>query len=82
MVKRATYKIPERIYRGEYLIAVYDEEDQLVTVCDNAVDFAGYFNRTVDLAHSILSRLYLGKRKSFRFEGKKFHIEFIKEDEE
>lgn len=82
MVKQAIYKIPERAYRDEYLIAVYDEDDQLVTVCYNAVDFALYFDRTLDLAHSILSRLYLGKRKSFRFNGKKLHIEFIKEDEE
>lgn len=69
----------ERLYRGEFIAAIYDENENLVTVCDNAHDFAEYFERTVDLAHSILSRLFLKKRKSFFYKGKRLHIEFVKE---
>jgi|GEM_PF-3910109 len=69
-----------RLYKKKYLIAVYDQNDDLVTVCENAKDFAEFFERTEGLAHSILSRLFLKKRKSFFHNKKRLHIRYIEDE--
>ena len=64
-------------YKKHYLVAVYDEDDQLVAVCDNAREFAKVFGRTQRDADSILSRIAKGERGYFTHNGEKLFIYFI-----
>jgi len=53
-------------YKKEYLIAVYDEHDVLVDVCDNANEFSKRYNKDIDSARSTIGRISSGRRKFFR----------------
>ena len=64
-------------YKKHYLVAVYDEDDQLVAVCDNATEFAKVFGRTQRDADSILSKIAKGDRGYFLKDGKKMFVFFI-----
>lgn len=65
------------LYRQKYIISIYDKHDQLITVLDNAREFANYYEKTIDQAHSTLSRLFLKKRNSFYHENKQYFVAFI-----
>lgn len=64
-------------YKKHYLVAVYDEDDQLVAVCDNAREFGKVFGRTQRDADSILSRIAKGERSYFLHNDEKLFIYFI-----
>lgn len=66
-----------KFYRQNQLIAVYDENDNLVTVCDNESEFAEAFDMDRSIAASTLSRLYKGTRSFFLENGKKRFAYFI-----
>ena len=59
----------KHIYKKRFILAIYDLEDNLVTVCENVSDFAKYFNKSTIDCHSIISRQFLKKRESFRYRG-------------
>lgn len=54
-----------RFYKEEYLIAIYDADDNLIDVCDNAKEFADKYKKTLDVANSTITRINKGKRKTF-----------------
>lgn len=66
-----------RFYKKEYLIAVYDTQDNLVGVCDNAKEFAQVYQRRYDVAQSIIGKLSKGKRKAFYHGDKKLTLFLI-----
>jgi len=72
------------LYKKRYLLAIYDMEDFLVTVCENVQDFAIYFNKKVHDAHSIVSRQFLNIRQGFIYDGpfgkEKLKIIFVEDD--
>ena len=68
----------DKFYRGKYLIALYDELDRLITICDNAYEFKEFLNmRTMSDSRSALSKVYLGKIKSVNFRGERLKVHFI-----
>jgi len=65
-------------YKKGYLIAIYDSEDNLITVCDNVKEFASaYHIKRIDVAYAIIRRINKGERKSFNFKGEKRTIVLI-----
>lgn len=64
-------------YKKHYLVAVYDEDDQLVAVCDNANDFAKVFKMEQRVADTTISRISKGERSYFCHNGEKLFIYFI-----
>ena len=68
----------DKFYRNKYLIALYDDVDRLVTICDNAYEFKEFLDvPTVRSASSILSKLFLRKIKSVNFRGERLKVHFI-----
>ena len=68
----------DKFYRGKYLIALYDDIDRLVTICDNAYELKEFLDiPTVRSASSILSKLFLRKIKSVNFRGERLKVHFI-----
>ena len=76
----------DKFYRNKYLIALYDDIDRLITICDNAYEFKDFLDiPTVRTSYTTLSKLYLGKIKSVNFRGKRLQVHFIslsKEEQE
>ena len=71
-------KIRDKFYRNKYLIALYDDMDRLVTICDNAHEFKGFLDiPKIETSYSILSKLFLQKIKSVYFRGKRLMVYFI-----
>ncbi len=66
-----------KFYKKAKLISVYDENDNLIALCDNARAFAKVFGRTQRDADSILSRIAKGERGYFTHNGEKLFIYFI-----
>jgi hypothetical protein len=66
-----------KFYKKHYLVAVYDEDENLVAVCDNAREFAKVFGRTQRDADSILSRIAKRERSYFLHNDEKLFIHFI-----
>lgn len=66
-----------KFYKKTKLISVYDENDNLIAVCDNAREFAKVFGRTQRDADSILSRIAKGERCYFLHNDEKLFIYFI-----
>lgn len=67
------------LYKNRFIISVYDEYDQLISVLDNAKDFAFMFDKSIDQAHTILSRLFHKKTTSFYHNSKQLFIAFIED---
>ena len=68
----------DKFYRNKYLIALYDDVDRLITICDNAYELKEFLDiPTVRSASSILSKVYLGKIKSVNFRGERLKVHFI-----
>lgn len=84
----------ERFYKGKYLICVYDQNETLIGTYDNHSQFRKDYQHLNDnqhctssknktsATHSILSRISLGKRKSFFSNGQRLFIEFVDMGEE
>lgn len=66
-----------KFYKRNYLIAIYDEDDQLVAVCDNEREFAEMFGMSRGTACSTLSRIFNGERTFIYENGEKRLIYFI-----
>jgi len=64
-------------YKKHHLVAVYDENDNLVAVCDNAREFAETFKMDQSIADSTISRISKGERSYFCHNGEKLFIYFI-----
>lgn len=64
-------------YKKHHLVAVYDEDDNLVAVCDNAREFAETFKMNLGMADTILSRISNGIRSYFIHGGQKMFVYFI-----
>lgn len=54
-------------YKKGYLIAVYDQGEQLVAVCDNVDEFASMFKKPKGTAKTIVHKLTQGKQSTFQF---------------
>lgn len=68
----------DKFYRNKYLIALYDDVDRLITICDNAYEFKEFLNiPTIRSSSSILSKLFLRKIKSVNFRGERLKVHFI-----
>ena len=68
----------DKFYRNKYLIALYDDVDRLITICDNAYEFKKFLDiPTIRSASSILSKLFLRKIKSVNFRGERLKVHFI-----
>lgn len=52
-------------YKKGYLIAVYDQAEQLVAVCDNVEEFADKFKKSKSTAKTIIHKLTCGKQSTF-----------------
>lgn len=67
-----------KFYKNKYLIALYDDIDNLITICDNAYEFKDFLDiPTKNTSDSILSKIYLGKIKSVNFRGERLKVHFI-----
>ena len=67
-----------KFYKNKYLIALYDDIDRLITICDNAYEFKDFLDiPTKNTSDSILSKIYLGKIKSVNFRGERLQVHFI-----
>ena len=67
-------------YRSKYLISIYDNNDQLVTVLDNAKEFASFTKKTPGQAKTTLSKLFRKQRKGFFIDKNKFTVSFIQDN--
>ena len=71
-------KLRDKFYRNKYLIALYDDEEHLVAICDNAHEFKDFLEiPTIETAYSMLSKLFLEKIKSVYFRGDGLKVYFI-----
>jgi hypothetical protein len=68
-------------YKKNYLISVYDSEDNLIAICDNAKEFAQRFDMERGIADSTISRIKKGERNCFIYKNKKYFIYFIELDQ-
>lgn len=67
-----------KFYRNQYLIALYDELDNLITICDNAYEFKYFLDiPTIKTSCSMLSKVYLGRIKTVNFRGERLKVHFI-----
>ena len=66
-----------RFYKKAKLISIYDEDDNLVAVCDNAREFAKVFGLIQRDADSTISRIAKCERGYFTHNGEKLFIYFI-----
>lgn len=64
-------------YKKGFLIAVYDEEDQLQVVCDNTAEFARVYKKPMHTAKAIISKLASGRQTTFAYNGKYLTIVLI-----
>lgn len=71
-----------RFYKKEYLIAVYDTDDNLVGVCDNVKEFAKTYQKDELIAGNIVNRISMGKRQTFYYKGEQLTIFLIPLDPE
>ena len=71
-----------RFYKNEYLIAVYDTEDNLVGVCDNVKEFAKMYDKDELIAGNIISRISKGQRQTFYHGDRQLTIFLIPLDPE
>lgn len=69
--------LKNNFYKKGYLIAVYDEADQLQAVCDNTEEFATTFNKTIGVAKSIVHKTTSGKQNTFKHGMKNLTITLI-----
>lgn len=68
----------DKFYKGRYLIALYDEIDRLITICDNAYEFKEFLDiPTINTSYSILSKVYLGRIKTVNYRGERLKVHFI-----
>lgn len=64
------------------MFAIYDMEDNLIFVCDTYKELAKYFNTSVIVMHTTMSRIKSGIRKKKRTtDGKWCRIIRIEEEE-
>lgn len=57
--------ITNTFYKKGYLIAVYNQHDHLVAVCDNTDEFAEMFNKPKSTAKTIIHKIAEKKQNSF-----------------
>ena len=68
----------DKFYRNKYLIALYDDIDRLITICDNAYEFKDFLDiPTIRTASTMLSKVYLGRIKKVNFRGERLKVHFI-----
>lgn len=70
------------LYRGKYIIAIYDKDDYLIDVACMPTELLSYDTRNV--AESLMSKIFNGKRKCNRVYfidvTKRYKDVFIEED--
>ena len=66
-----------KFYKKTKLISVYDENDNLIAVCDNAREFAETFKMNLGIVNTILSRISNGIRSYFIHGDQKMFVYFI-----
>ena len=64
-------------YKKGYLIAVYDEAEQLVAVCDNVIEFAEKFKKSKSTAKTIIHKLTCGKQSTFQYHNACLNVVLI-----
>lgn len=67
------------LYRGKFIISIYNENDDLIAVCDNAADFARLFNKSLKVSISMLSKLFNKKLLSFYSDHHRYKAVFIED---
>lgn len=71
-----------RLYKGRYLIAIYNKNDEFINVVDNAQQFSKYTGMNRNCADSFLSFLSKAGRASFGTGVNKMFVYLIEFDEE
>lgn len=66
-----------RFYKKGFLIAVYDEDDQLEVICDNTKEFAAVYGKSINNAKGIISKLTNGRQATFQYKDRNFKIILI-----
>ena len=66
-----------RLYKRKYILALYDKDDELVTVLDDGREFAAYMGYGYDEGYEILNGLMKGKRDKCYLDGKPIYVYFI-----
>lgn len=67
-----------RLYKGKYMIAVYDEDDEwLLTVVDSPRDFAKWLGVPTATANNMVSRNFNGTHSSVLKNGMRFKLHFF-----
>ena len=69
-----------KLYKNAYCIAVYEDDEELTVVLDNAPQFAEYFGIKRKTTSAILSQLFKGKQKRIVYKSKRYDVYFIKDD--
>lgn len=71
-----------RLYKGHYLIALYDREDDLIAVLDNARQMAEWLEMDQERVWTLLWYAWEGTRKYLIHRGRRCYIYFIDMEEE
>lgn len=71
-----------KIYKNRYIIALYDKDDELVTVLDNAAEFARYMSFSANIAWVTLNAVMNGKQKCVYLNGRPLSVYLIDMEDE
>lgn len=71
-----------KFYKGIYLIALYDKNDELITVLDNIQEFMRYTGIPRSTAAVVLSNVSKGTQRSVIIKRKKVNIYLINMEED
>lgn len=74
-----------KYYKGKFSIGVYSllhEGETLLALCDNIKEFSNFLNVTYNDAKVILYKLFEGKTKFIKLNGKLRTVEFIDMEED
>ena len=82
VIKKGNIMKTAKLYKGAYCIAVYEDDDELTVVLDNAHQFADYFGIKKKTTSVILSQLFKGKQKRIVYKSKRYDVYFIKDEPE
>ena len=72
----------DQYYKGKYILALYDLDDQLIQVFDNVHQLADYFGRNYASVVSGVGRVLSGYFNYMKYDGKKYKVFAYEVDDE
>lgn len=70
-------KKPQRLYRNQFGISVYDQDDDLVFTVDTINEFANMLGVSRKAAQMALQRLYHNRKTKIRYQGQVCSVAFV-----